>query len=59
MGASAASHENLPFLVGWRSQAVDGPDEPECTGEHGKSLHRSGQVTSSFRETCQERQSLH
>ncbi len=51
MGASAASHDNLPFLVGWRSQAVDGPDEPECTGEDGPSLHkgdRSGQIISSL-----------
>jgi hypothetical protein len=62
VGASAASHDNLPFLVGWRSQAVDGPDEPECTGkdgpdepectgEDGPSLHkrdRSGQIISSL-----------
>jgi hypothetical protein len=37
--------------VGWRSQAVDGPDEPECTGEDGPSLHkgdRSGQIISSW-----------
>ncbi len=72
VGASAASHENLPFLVGWRSQAVDGPDEPECTGEDGPSLYkgdRSGQVISSlgrqvrtdylfFRETGQDKPSL-
>jgi hypothetical protein len=51
VGASAASHDNLPFLVGWRSQAVDGPDEPECTGEDGPTLqkgNRSGQIISSF-----------
>ncbi len=73
MGASAASHENLPFLVGWRSQAVDGPDEPECTGKDGLFLHkgdRSGQIISSLgrqartsyifiRETDHDRSSLH
>jgi hypothetical protein len=32
VGAAAAAHSNIPFVVSWNSHAGEGPEVSECTG---------------------------